>query len=488
MAMSEQLLSSTNDSKQPIRANADNANFSKPVRRPTSKQSSKQLNYYLKNKEAINKKRRANYQHKKLNTHKTTDLKSNNQNKQNKKEIEKPNDIKISDNGFLEVVNQALDIREDSEKKQILSLFDLCTYAINTLSSRNRSVFQECDNVHAYTPKTAYFFVLPDIVYYVGHNKEASFYELADYFKKYVSKRQLKRAMQLLVNYKWLIRFARADLTVYRPNPFLEMLTGIANSDCYLFLGQYAKMKIDFFDLLNIPLLNAVNSGQKIIDAKVHFREHQPNRSFVKAFFIGFIQIELKAENGEIFETYLPVNRHAASKIIGYDKIKKKPITANRFYHHTIPLKWSLFNVLQSVELTKRGRKSRWEKNPCQYTYVHFDNSFKIICYDKRSEFGKNQYLRFGRPFERLLKNIWSKKTESCQYIEVSDFETLQKLFTYRFVDGKKRFELFDSLGMTYAPIERKPKGNKNSTKKAFTAPKPIDLMAMLAKEKTQGN
>ena len=136
-------------------------------------------------------------------------------------------------------------------------------------------------------------------------------------------------------------------------------------------------------------------------------------------------------------------------KSLGYNHEAKEPITNPfGFYHHTVPLRWQLFEVLESSEYAEKGRKSRWAKEVGQYTYVHFDNNFKIICYEKRKDacgnkvaYGEFQYLMFKKPFEKLLEDVWS--TKDCQYVEVSDFGTLEKLFMERFVNDKKTLRAF---------------------------------------------
>jgi len=45
-----------------------------------------------------------------------------------------------------------------------------------------------------------------------------------------------------------------------------------------------------------------------------------------------------------------------------------------------------------------------------EYIYMHFDNSFKIMCYDKKTPYGKQQYLIFRKIFEKLLEKTWSTK------------------------------------------------------------------------------
>jgi hypothetical protein len=52
---------------------------------------------------------------------------------------------------------------------------------------------------------------------------------------------------------------------------------------------------------------------------------------------------------------------------------------------------------------------------------------------------------------------------KKCEYIEVSDFGTLQSLFTERFVNGKRCKELLDALGIKYKSNKRKLKEPKKS-------------------------
>lgn len=72
----------------------------------------------------------------------------------------------------------------------------------------------------------------------------------------------------------------------------------------------------------------------------------------------------------------------------------------------------------------------------------------------------------FKKPFEKLLEDVWS--TKECQYVEVSDFETLQRLFTLRFVDDKRRKDLFDALELKYSRKKGEPKSHIRTTTEAF--------------------
>ncbi len=407
---------------------------------------SKQSSYYSKNKKSINRKRRLKYKQ----TQKKID--------KNKRKNQNPNDIKndffsskIDDlNRLYNSLNKDLDGTEP-ESKAIMSFNDLINFAINKLEKERKGLLYTA-------PKTTRFFVLPEIVFYVGHNRIASFTDLEHFLKDKVSKRQLKRDMQQLVKLKWIVPYGSGGAITYRPNPFLEALRDI--DETYLLLGEYARLMIDFFDLLNVPLINVVSSGQKIVNAKVEFHKFDmgSHAQWVRTFFEGLVIITLISEKGNIFETYLPVNKHASSKIVGYDIETKKRITnPYGFYHHTIPLKWELFDIIESSEFTKKGRESRWALELEEYIYIHFDNSFKIIQYNKKTPYGNVQYLTFRKPFEKLLDKTWSKKNASCQYVEVSNFDTLQRLFTYRFVDCKRRSELFDALDIKHSAKKKQP-------------------------------
>jgi hypothetical protein len=50
----------------------------------------------------------------------------------------------------------------------------------------------------------------------------------------------------------------------------------------------------------------------------------------------------------------------------------------------------------------------------------------------------------FKQPYEKAVK-----KWNSNEYLEFCEFETVQKLFHARFVNGKRRLDLFKSLGLT---------------------------------------
>jgi len=270
---------------------------------------------------------------------------------------------------------------------------------------------------------------------------------------KNVSIYTLNRNLQTLVNLKWIIRRGRGIRTDYYINPFLVVIWDNDKDSCYSLL-QYTIFKIDFFNLLNLPLLNIVKSGRKIIDVKIEFTELHGHALWVRAFLNGILSVTFTFEDRTRNEVYYPVNLHAQPKIEWTIKNGKKVRSTNPYgiKHYCIPMLWELFDIQEAKMFSKTRRQSRYDKNLGEMEFIHFDNSFKIFHYPDTQ-----RYLMFTKPFDIALKK-WNNK--NCQYIEFCNFKTLQKLLTHRFVDGKRRKDLFDALGLKYKPISGRPKSS----------------------------
>ena len=365
---------------------------------------SKQLSYYHRNSVRINKNKRKKYK----------------QNIAKENRVYKYNKSRVSKKSFY-YSNIRKEIEQYNDNKPILSLNSLVSLSYNKLLPEYKYTHDNCT-------VTSRFSALPSIVA-EALLQDGLFY--SDFEKAFsnISTRQLQRNLQLLVKLKWLVRWGNFDYTQYYANPFLLAL--YRKRETYASLCWFTKFRIDFFDLINIPLLNALD--QKVTLAETNFSSYFGKAQWIKAFFEGQVRIKLHTANG-IFETIMPVNLHGANKREG------KTNNPYGFPHHTIPLNWRLFDILSSSEYQNGN------------TYIHFDNSFKIIKYEaSKNSWGYHNYITFKKPFEKLLedkKNGWNTKT--CQYVEVSDFEILQRLFNERFVNGKRRNDLFDALGIQY--------------------------------------
>jgi len=53
--------------------------------------------------------------------------------------------------------------------------------------------------------------------------------------------------------------------------------------------------------------------------------------------------------------------------------------------------------------------------------------------------------------FEQRKTSI--KYWQNAEYLEVNDIEVLKRLFAERFINGKRRLNLFNSLDMTYKQL-----------------------------------
>ena len=377
---------------------------------------SKQLKYYSKNRSKINSSRRNKYKNKQKNVYK----------------YKKPRPSKTS----FYFSNIRKQIEQYNDNKPVLSLNSLVSLAYDKLIPEDQYTYSSS------TVDTRNI-ALPEITAKVLLNGELFYSDLKRDFEN-LSYKQLQRNLQLLVKLKWIVRWGKYDWTRYYPNPFLLSLFKSKNT--YASLCMFTKFGIDFFDLLNIPLLNAID--QKVTLAETKFSAYSRESQWIKAFFEGQVRIKLHTAS-KIYETIMPVNLHGANKREG------KTNNPYGFPHHTIPLNWRLFDILSSREYHNGN------------TYIHFDNSFKIIKYEaSKNSWGYNNYITFKKPFEKLLenkKNGWSTKT--CQYVEVSDFDILQRLFTERFVNNKRRNELLDALDVTYTPKKHVSKDKEGKTK-----------------------
>jgi hypothetical protein len=283
-----------------------------------------------------------------------------------------------------------------------------------------------------------------------------SIYELCNHFS-IIKPRTLRGYLKELQELKWLRRHGRD----YHLNPFLFELFGL--DEKLILLLEFSPYKIDLFQLLNLPLINAQKSTVK--DVGIAYFDRKDER-YYREVFSGIAIITLTLESGKA-ETILPVNLHA-------QYAKGKDIN-----HYCIPLAWELFDIDRASYYSTNFKRSHHKgvvskKNE----FIHFDNSITIR-YLPKSRF---YMLWEKRHFEHKTTSL--KHWQTGEYLEYDNLENLRILFNERFINGKRRLDLFNSLGMTYKPNDGRPKGSKNKPKKPKFEPKRIDIMAMLARDK----
>lgn len=410
-----------------LTTSSPNANFK------ISTYTNKHKKYYNKNKDKINTTKLINYQINKPH-YKITSLSTQNTNKK----YQKSNDLITYYIDYFRLDKLEL----ETENKPILSFYDLLEYAWDNLHPQK--------SVSSSIPMKPRFFVLPLILISMMEQGDITSLDFIPNFG--LTEQQLERYMQLLVNLRWVIRRGKNDFASYYVNPFLSVLYEDLGRQA-LGLTFFTQLKLDFFDVLNMPLVSALKSRQKIKNSKVEFYKFGlgSHSQWVKAIFEGYVNIELIADNGDIYQTYLPSNFHACPKLQWENKQKK--LNSYGFPHHTIPLSWKLFDIIEGRTYSKKAREKRRSKEVGECEYIHFDTSFKILHYSDLM-----RRLSFTYAFKYALEK-WNKGAN--QYVEVSSFNLLEKLFYYRFVENKRRTELFDVLNLKYKPISGRPKKPK---------------------------
>jgi hypothetical protein len=271
--------------------------------------------------------------------------------------------------------------------------------------------------------------LLPVILRFI--ESQAFIWEIKSYFN-FVNQRSLRRYIKILVDKKWLVRAGNG----YEINPLLSYLIFRIDPQ-YAYILDYSTFKIDLFDLLNYPLMKLLEHKARKI--RVDFFER--NDKYLKPIFAGVVEIKAELENGREVQTILPLNLHAQSQIVGRTKVSKKPIVKPKgIKHYCIPLRWRLFDVQKCEYWSRKRRISRWDKNLKPLIFLHFDNSISLLYAENLQV-----YWMFKKPYEKAVK-----KWNGYEYLEFCEFETIQQLFHARFVQGKRRLDLFKSLGLTH--------------------------------------
>ena len=252
--------------------------------------------------------------------------------------------------------------------------------------------------------------------------------------ERIVKNRTLRRYMQKLTDLHWVIRVGKGQLASYWINPFLLAISEMANDS--INLCDYARFGIDFFDLLNLPLLNILKSKKRLNAVSLSFfsfRKHGTFSMFVKEWFRGALFLTFTFEDRTEELTILPVNLHGHQVYNGLDEKGKRKY---RLYEHNcVPIKWQIFDINKASYFSKQGVNER--------VNIHFDNSFSLLV--DKDNYGKST------PYYRNWIKDWehsAKKFDGYEYLEFNDFSLVEELFKARFVKQKRKQELIEELGL----------------------------------------
>ena len=440
--------------------------MSRKVTSIANSNASKQLTYYHKNKEKINQQRREKYRLSKLARKQQINLKF--KSKSQNTEIKPNNDIEVNVNkNAVKHKKKKTHFQPVKDNNiEILSLEDL----INLVSACNEVNPEITKKVLSLPVKTTYQtgktkrirpnFKLGTIIRTVlarkwlwfneiipamdKTSKEFLDYKLNNLFNRHedkehqqeqtIKRRTLRRYMQKLTDLHWVVRSGNGQFTSYWINPFLLALFEMAKDSVNL--CEYASLGLDFFDMLNLPLINILKSKKNLKDVVISFYSFRKDGTydmFVKEWFRGALLLNFIFEDGAEELTMLPVNLHGHQVYNGLDQKGKQKYRL--FEHNCVPVKWQVFDIDKASYFSKQGAKER--------VNIHFDNSFSLLV--DKDNYGKST------PYYRNWITDWehsAKKFDGCEYLEFNDFSLVEELFKARFVKQKRKQELIEELGL----------------------------------------
>ena len=272
--------------------------------------------------------------------------------------------------------------------------------------------------------------LLTDIVRFITIHQYVTYPELYKRYS-YVNRRTLRRYLNELQRLRWIRRFAKA----YHINPFFLNL--LDHDKQFWWLMEYTPFKIDFFEIFNIPLKSALEHKIRAIEIS----HYKIRKGYFNPIFDGVVCIKLEMEVGQQVQTILPYNLHGQH---AYGK--------NYIPHYCIPLSWSLFDIEKASyygSTCKRSHHARAFNKPAEF--IHFDDSISIMFQPKGLT-----YMLWEKEMHKMEKDSlkwWNGKGK--EYVEFCSFDTLQRLFETRFVEGKGRLDLFRRLGLTYRKLSK---------------------------------
>ena len=276
--------------------------------------------------------------------------------------------------------------------------------------------------------------LLSDIVRFIAIHNYVTYPELYNRYS-YVNRRSLRRYLNELQRLRWIRRFAKD----YHLNPFFLKLIELDFK--YILLKEYAAFKFDFFEIFNMPLRSALFHRVKT----VKIESHEVKKGYFNPIFKGIVVITLELKNGQKTVILLPYNLHG-----------QHAYGETCLLHYCLPLSWSLFNI-ETASYYGSIRKRKHHKGAInkQVEFIHFDNSISIMFQPKDLPNGLF-YLPCEKEMHKMEKDSlkwWNGKGK--EYTEFSNFGTLERLFDFRFVKGKKGLNLFNALGLKRKNLHR---------------------------------
>jgi len=379
---------------------------------------SKQLKYYYRHKPQILAKKRVKYHNSKL-------ASKQYENKQDKPEV-KTKSINI----FL---REPFILNEGKEAQNKLFLHRNMVFESRHPQKSKRPICTQKCKIREGRKRVTRNMVYQAILLAIIPHRWLYLNELSSEIKE--PRRTLIYHLNELIRTKWLIKVKGQK---YMLNPLLQFL--IENDFSSSYILDYACYKIDLFRLLCYPLRTIKNPVE--FEAKVYWQKNPdgsrteevlPNNPKLWSVFHGILYIRAKMENGLEVQTFLPINAH-------YDYLKTRRMKKRVVNpHFCVPCDWRLFNVKESTYY------SGFSEEANRSVKVHFDNSITIMYFPDYM-----CYWMFKQPYENAVE-----KWNGSEFIECTNENTLEKLFTLRFKEGLSRTELFEKMQLTIKRLGR---------------------------------
>jgi hypothetical protein len=172
----------------------------------------------------------------------------------------------------------------------------------------------------------------------------------------------------------------------------------------------------------------------------IEISHYKIKRGDFNPIFDGVVCIKLEMEAGQQVQTILPYNLHGQH---AYGK--------NYIPHYCIPLSWSLFDIEKASyygSTRKRIHHVRAFNKPAEF--IHFDNSISIMFQPKGLT-----YMLWEKEIHKMEKDSLKWWNGSKEYVEFCSFDTLQRLFEARFLNGKRGHDIFHALGLTRKKLSK---------------------------------
>ena len=201
-------------------------------------------------------------------------------------------------------------------------------------------------------------------------------------------------------------------------NPFLELMIRLHSK--YKCLSEFVPHQVDLFDVLCIPLLEALSLA--VVNVEIVWSQMEPHHGYecfpkraytqIYPYFNGIVQFRIKTNTMPDICTVLPYNIHWTGK---------NP-------HVTLPIMWKFYGIKEATYKDDNTVK------------VHFDKSITVAIplgsasWATRKGLHKYNLQHWSDQNNRFMQEYWKN-----EYVEAWNFDSHEKLIGTRLM--KKSYQ-----------------------------------------------